>query len=96
MLADGEILILPALLLILGLYPVSIWTLVRSLQGARGALLAWSGAIITTIAGVGLVTVLKNLEWPPGKIVCISILFWSFPLFSGVVTLLRMKRAKPE
>ena len=97
MLGHGESAILPALLLVLVLYPLSVWTLVASLRGARGKFLAACGAVIAATGALGCVAVLKDFEWPPDQGLCISFVFWAFPLFAGIVALIiRIRRPKQE
>ena len=96
MLADAERRILPALLLVLILYTVSLWTLVRSVRARPGALTLSCAAIITTIGGAGVVAVLKDFEWPPDQSLLISLLFWSFPLFAGIIALTRKRGGRSK
>ena len=97
MLALGESAILPALLLVLVLYPVTIWTLAASLKGVRSAFVASCGAVIAAAGALGCAAVLKDFEWPPDQGLCISFAFWAFPLFAGIVALIiRIKRPKQE
>lgn len=94
MLADAETVILPALLVILFLYPVSIWTLIRTLKARPNVLTIWCAALIATSGVVGVVAVLKDFEWPPDQGLVISVLFWMFPLLCGLVGLVRARKGK--
>ena len=96
MLADAENVILPALLLILVLYPLSIWILIRSVMGKLNSLTISCAAVIATVGAIGLVAVLKDFEWPPDQGLIISVLFWAIPFVSGVIALTRVKFHKPK
>ncbi len=96
MLAHGESVILPALLLVLVLYPMSIWIVTASLKGVRSTFVSVCGVIIAAVGAVGCVGVLKDFEWPPDEGLCISFFFWALPFLCGVVALMRMKRQKQE
>ena len=92
MLAHGEAAILPALLLIVVLYPISIWILVRSLKGGRSRLMVVCATVIALCSGLASAAVLKDFEWPPDQGFYFALLFWAFPLFCGIAALARMKR----
>jgi hypothetical protein len=96
MLADAENAILPGLLLIVVLYPVSIWTLIRGARRRLNALTISCAAVIAVVGGAGLVAVMKDFEWPPDQGLVISVLFWAFPLFAGIVALSRVKHGQPK
>ncbi len=67
MFALGETAILPGLLLILVLFPVTIWTLVSSIKGKRNVFMAVCAMTSAVLGGWGLATGSLSLlnEWPP-------------------------------
>lgn len=96
MLAHGEGVILPATLLALVLYPMSIWTVTASLKGLRSAFVLLCGSTITVVGVIGCAAVLKDFEWPPDQGLYISFFFWAIPLLCGIAALIKIKRPKRE
>jgi len=94
MLAYGEQLILPALLLILGLvfiiYPGALWVLVNSRERKRRPLVISAAAGIALVCGVGAIATLKDSTWPPEWGDCIGLLIWAIPAGCGVIGLLKV------
>ena len=93
-LADAERIILPALLLFIALFSISICILVWSLNGNRSRSLIVIACLTAAVGAVGVILVLKDCAWPPESGEVVSLLFWAFPLFSGIVVFLRGRHAK--
>jgi hypothetical protein len=96
MLAHGENLIGPVLVLFFVFYPFSIWILVKGLSGKRSRFIAVCGAVVALVGGVGTVLVIKgflqdlydagpSLDDLPAFLVGLA--FWVFPLLCGIIAL---------
>lgn len=96
MLAHAETAILPALLLLLILYPASIWILFRGVARKHNAFTIWCALFITIGGAAGAIAVMTDFEWPPDKALLVSLGFWLFPLSSGLLALLMVKRARTK
>src|SRR5262249_6438335 len=83
MLALGETTIFPGLLLLLVLYPMSIWTLVVSWRGQSGRVAQLFAITVIIFGALALAGVLKDFEWPLDESFAFTILFWAFPVACG-------------
>jgi len=96
MFALGETAILPGLVLIVVLFPATIWTLTASVKGKRNAVMAICALIATLFGGWGTASGLKSLvvEWPPEGDLIFGLIFCAFFFFAGVFSLVKMWKAK--
>ena len=94
MLAHGEQVILPALLLIASLvlivYPGALWVVAHSRDRShRRSVVAWA-VLLALVCGGGAVATIKDFTWPPELGACIGFLIWAIPAACGVVGLLKV------
>lgn len=96
MLALGETLILPGLLVIMLLFPATIWTLTCSIKGKRNVFMAVCAVTATVFGGWGTASGLKSIveEWPPEGDLLFGLLFCAFFFMAGIVSLIKMRRSK--
>lgn len=95
-LAHGEQLVLPALLLILALvfivYPAALWVLLSSRDRSRSRSRILCAVLVVLVCGVGGVATLNDFTWPPDWGDYIGLLIWVIPLCCGVAALLKSRR----
>lgn len=100
MLAHAENAILPALLLLAGLflvlYPVAIWVLLSSRSGKHTRLTISCAAVIAIVGGAGALGTMKSSQWPPEWGDLVGFVLWLFPVFCGLVAVARTMRRKGE
>ncbi|MGA2751796.1 MAG: hypothetical protein ABSG59_23770 [Verrucomicrobiota bacterium] len=96
MLALGETAILPGLLLIVVLFPATIWTLTSSLKGKRNVFMRTCAVIAIAFGGWGMAAGLKSIvkEWPPEDDLLFGLAFCAFFLLAGLASLLKMRNTK--
>ncbi len=92
LLAHGESVILPALLLIVAVCAISFWVLVATLLEKRGFMITVPAALVALLGATGVLMALASFEWPPDGSTLITLLFWAFPLLCGIVGLRRTWR----
>ena len=93
-LAHGETMILPAFMLMAAVVGASLWTLVASLTGRRRLLFVPFALILILVGVAALIEVVSQISWPPESGELTTLLFWSLPLFSGIVALVQCKRTR--
>jgi hypothetical protein len=98
MLALGESVLLPALLMLYVLYPASIWTLAQSLKGKYNALMIFFAILSILIGGIGSIQLLADTRWyfqlEGIEHLLVGVLPSAFLVFAGVVSLLKMRRSR--
>ena len=95
MLAHGESQILPAVVLLLGLfgvlYPASIWIFLKALRGNRSQSLTIFAVAIVIVSAVGVISTVNHK--PPFEAADLAgVLFWIVPLACALAALLRARR----
>ena len=95
MLAHGESQILPALVLLLGLfgilYPASIWILLKALRGQRGQSLTIFGVAVVIVSVAGVISTVCHK--PPFESADLAgAFFWIVPLACALAALLLTRR----
>lgn len=94
MLAHGEKVILPALLLIAALvliiYPAALWVLANSRDRSHRRSVVWWAVALALVCGAGALATLKDFTWPPGVGDLIGFLIWAVPAACSVVALFKV------
>jgi hypothetical protein len=95
-LALGETGIWPWLLIVLFLFPATIWTVISSIKGKRNGLMIGIAIIAAGFGGYGAVALAFSLrhEWPPEVDFLYALAWWLFFLATGSVSLIKMLRSK--
>lgn len=94
MLAHGEQVILPALLVIAGLvlfvYPGALWVMAHSRDRSYRRSVVWCAVVLGLVCGCGAVATLKDFTWPPELGDFIGFLIWAVPAACGLIALLKV------
>jgi hypothetical protein len=95
MFAHGELVILPALLLIAALvlivYPGAFCVLLASRDRTHRRFVIAGGVALALVCGVAAIATLKDFTWPPELGDCIGFLIWAVPAACGVVAVVKVR-----
>lgn len=96
MLAHGEGLILPALLVIFGLvvvvYPTALWVLLKRNAPERSRPRIACAVVLVVLCAGGALATLRDFTWPPDWGDYVGFLIWLFPFCCGALALLGARR----
>ena len=98
MFALGETKVLPGLLLILVLFPATLWTLGASFKGKRNYFMTVCAMMSAVFGGWGLAAGLLSLvkEGPPEQDLLFGLFFCGFFFAAGIFSLMKMWRGRQK